>query len=44
LILFRNGIVQKAGGFDYTLSGNTLTFTNGGTPQSGDTLLAWYRY
>lgn len=44
LVLFRNGIVQKAGGFDYTLSGNTITFVDGATPQPGDTLLAWYRY
>ncbi|MGD0869099.1 MAG: hypothetical protein ABSB88_06080 [Bryobacteraceae bacterium] len=43
LVLFRNGIVQKAGQ-DYTLSGNTVTFVTAATPQPDDTLLAWYRY
>lgn len=42
LILFRNGIAQKAGG-DYTLTGSTITFVQDSVPQSGDTLLAWYR-
>ena len=43
LILFRNGMAMMAG-FDYTLSGNTITFVTAATPQSDDTLLAWYRY
>jgi hypothetical protein len=42
LHVFRNGILLKAG-FDYTLSGSTLTFVAGAVPQSGDTLLASYR-
>ena len=42
LALTKNGVVQKAGA-DYTLSGNTVTFTSGAVPQTGDTLLAWYR-
>jgi len=43
LILFRNGIVQKRG-VDYNLAGNTITFIPEAIPQSGDILLAWYRY
>jgi hypothetical protein len=37
-----NGIVQKAGGIDFTLSGATITFTT--APSSGSVLQAWYRY
>ena len=44
LILFRNGVATMAGGFDYALAGNTITFVTAATPQPGDTLLAWYRY
>jgi hypothetical protein len=40
--LYRNGVLQKAG-LDYTLSGNTIQFLPGSTPQTGDTLLASYR-
>ncbi len=42
LKLTRNGLVQKPG-TDFTLSGGTITFTTNATPQTGDTLLAWYR-
>jgi hypothetical protein len=42
LKLTRNGLVQKPG-TDFTLSGGTITFTANATPQTGDTLLAWYR-
>jgi hypothetical protein len=42
LALYRNGVLQKAG-LDYNLSGNTLQFLAGATPQPGDTLLASYR-
>jgi hypothetical protein len=42
LALFRNGILQKPG-VDYTLTGSTVQFLTGATPQPGDTLLAWYR-
>ncbi len=42
LELTRNGLVQKAG-LDFTLSGADITFLSGATPQTGDTLLAWYR-
>lgn len=43
LHLFRNGILQKAG-FDYTLSGSTITFVFAATPQPADTILAAYRH
>ncbi len=42
LTLTRNGLVQKAGS-DYTLAGGTITFVAAAIPQSGDTLLAYYR-
>jgi hypothetical protein len=42
LALYRNGILQQSG-FDYTISGNTIQFVAAATPQSGDTLLAYYR-
>lgn len=53
LILVRNGVVLHAGA-DYTLSGSAITFKSFtlpgdltfavGIPQTGDSLLAWYRY
>lgn len=42
LMLFRNGLVQT-NGLDYTLSGQTITFLGHDIPQSGDTLIAYYR-
>jgi hypothetical protein len=42
LTVFRNGIAQKPA-VDYTLTGSTVQFLAGAIPQSGDTLLAWYR-
>ena len=42
LALYRNGVLQHSGS-DFTLSGNTIQFTTGSTPQPGDTLLASYR-
>lgn len=42
LALYRNGVLQKMGQ-DYTVSGNTIQFVTGSTPQPGDTLLASYR-
>src|SRR4051794_40470376 len=42
LLLFRNGLLQKAGS-DYAISGQVVTFSPGATPQAGDTLLAYYR-
>jgi hypothetical protein len=43
LALFRNGVLLKQG-LDYVLSGNTLTFYTATLPQTGDTLIASYRY
>jgi hypothetical protein len=42
LHLYRNGLLQKAG-FDFSLSGSTITFVTAAIPQPGDTLLASYR-
>ncbi len=43
LILSRNGMVMTAG-IDFTLSGSTITFLSASVPQTGDGLVAWYRY
>ena len=43
LHLFRNGLLQKVG-FDYSMSGASITFVTAATPQPGDTVLASYRY
>lgn len=40
--IYRNGLRLKPA-FDYTISGNTITFLMGAIPQLGDTLLADYR-
>jgi len=42
LALFRNGVYLKRD-FDYTISGSTVTFVAGATPQIGDSLVANYR-
>lgn len=42
LYLYRNGVLQKAGQ-DYTVSGNSIQFLAGSTPQTADTLLASFR-
>jgi hypothetical protein len=42
LSLYLNGLYLTAG-FDYTLSGNTITFVSGAQPQVGDQLIASYR-
>jgi hypothetical protein len=42
LLLYRNGMLQKRG-LDYELSGQTVTFVAGATPQPGDVLIASYR-
>ncbi|MEP7363017.1 MAG: hypothetical protein ABI972_07170 [Acidobacteriota bacterium] len=42
LLLYRNGLLQKTG-IDYTLSGSTITFLSGATPQAGDILVGVYR-
>ncbi|MDP9112716.1 MAG: hypothetical protein M3O20_03430 [Acidobacteriota bacterium] len=43
LIIFRNGLLQTHS-FDYSLSGNVVTFLAGSLPQTGDELIASYRY
>jgi hypothetical protein len=43
LTLFRNGL-RMAPAVDYSLSGSTITFFVASTPQTGDQLLANYRY
>lgn len=42
LLLFRNGLYLTPG-FDYTLTGSTVQFVAGATPQPGDRLTASYR-
>ncbi|MCE5306326.1 MAG: hypothetical protein LLG20_01665 [Acidobacteriales bacterium] len=42
LSLYRNGVLQKPG-FDYSITGASITFVSTAIPQSGDTLLASYR-
>lgn len=42
LLLFRNGLLQRGDGVDYTLSGATITFVT--APTSGDILWAKYLY
>jgi hypothetical protein len=42
LQLYHNGLMNTAGGADYTLSGSTITY--GSAPSTGDSLVAFYRY
>jgi len=42
LLLYRNGLLQKTG-VDYTLTGQTITFLAGATPQADDILVSAYR-
>jgi hypothetical protein len=42
LELYRNGLLQKSG-LDFSITGSTITFLTGATPQPGDMLLAFYR-
>lgn len=43
LQLYLNGLLMDQGA-DYTISGSTITFALASTPQTGDVLLANYRY
>lgn len=45
LMLFKNGVLQAPfpGTGDYTIAGNTIVFNAVGIPQTGDTLICWYR-
>ncbi len=42
LAVYRNGLLQ-AQTVDYAISGNTITFASGSTPQAGDIVTASYR-
>lgn len=42
LQLFRNGVLQRAGGIDYTLATATITYV--AAPTTGDTHVCSYRY
>lgn len=42
LQLFRNGVLQRPDGVDYTLASSTITYIT--APSVGDTHVAWYRY
>jgi len=44
LQLYKNGQQMIAGGADYTLATATATFTASAKPQTGDVLIAFYRY
>lgn len=43
LKLFKNGILMTAGGVDYALAANQITYIAAATPQLGDTHFAYYR-
>ena len=43
LELYRNGLVMRQGA-DYQITGNAVTFFLGSVPQSGDLLVAYYRF
>lgn len=44
LKLYLNGVLMRPGALeDYELSGSTITFNGGQLPQTGDTLIAYYR-
>ena len=44
LKLYKNGMIQTAGGVDYTLATLTITYTAAAKPQTGDAHVAFYRY
>lgn len=41
-LVIRN--IPQSPGNDYTISGSTITFASGSIPQTGDTVLVWYRF
>jgi hypothetical protein len=43
LAVYRNGLLQKPG-VDFSISGSSITFFLGSTPQTGDLIEASYRY
>ena len=44
LLLFKSGLLQRAGGNDYTLTGGSIVFEPSAIPASGDSLMATYSY
>lgn len=44
LMLFTGGLLQRAGGVDYTLAGATVTFVTASLPQTSDILTGFWRY
>lgn len=44
LLLFKNGVLQRAVGVDYTLVGSTITYIAAAILQVGDTHVCSYRY
>ena len=44
LMLFKNGVLQKAAGTDYTLAVATITYVAGAILSAGDTHVCSYRY
>lgn len=44
LLLFKNGVLQRPGGVDYTLAGSTITYVAGAVLQTGDTHVCSYRF
>lgn len=43
LELYLNRVLMVVG-TDFTLAGDTITFTGAGAPQVGDLIRAWFRY
>ncbi len=43
-LIFRNGLCLFPASGDYTLAGNTITFTAAAVPQPGDNLVAVYEH
>lgn len=41
-LVFRNGVCYFPGAGDYTIAGNTVTFSAASIPQPGDTLIVQY--
>ncbi len=44
LVVYKNGQEMIAGGADYTLATATATFVTASKPQTGDTVIGFYRY
>lgn len=44
VLWFKNGLLQRASGNDYTLTGNSAVFVAGNIPQTDDIMLVSYQY